>query len=215
MSAGILAGITPRVFGFMLERVVAKREPDFIVGLDSPDGIYLLRWHLTPWRNWIDMLPKERRLLRGFLRLWPNLYLHCFLRSDDDRALHDHPAAAVSWILHRGYVEHTIADGGIIAKQFELRGLDGLLAGSAFGGLGVLQRLPPGDAGDDCDFVGFTVLATGDNDVIRGRSEALAERRFGNRKERCKLREVDMLNHADPNTNKNKTMPEKNRTLSH
>ena len=107
------ANITSRVHDFMQTHVVAKREPDFIVGKESPDGIYLLRWHLTPWRNWIDMLPKERRLLRGFLRLWPNLYLHCFLRSDDDRALHDHPAAAVSWILHRGYVEHTIAAGGI------------------------------------------------------------------------------------------------------
>lgn len=113
----MLTKITPAVHRFMMTRVVANRDPDFVAGGESPDGIYLLRWHLTPWRNWIDKLPKERRLLRASLRLLPNVYLHCFLRSDDDRALHDHPAAAVSWILFRGYVEHTIAAGGIHRRQ--------------------------------------------------------------------------------------------------
>lgn len=43
----------------------------------------------------------------------PNLYLHCFQRDDDDRALHDHPSWGVSYILRGGYIEHTIAEGGI------------------------------------------------------------------------------------------------------
>ncbi len=63
------------------------RSPDFIVGgLDSP---YLKRWWLIP-KNWFF-----------------NVYLHQFLRSDDDRALHDHPWWNLSWLLRGGYVEVT------------------------------------------------------------------------------------------------------------
>ena len=40
-------------------------------------------------------------------------YLHHFLRSDDDRALHDHPWANCSVLLEGRYLEHTIAAGGI------------------------------------------------------------------------------------------------------
>lgn len=47
------------------------REPDFIIG--NPRDPYLRRWWVIP-RN------------RFF-----NIYLHHFRRSDDDRALHDHP----------------------------------------------------------------------------------------------------------------------------
>jgi len=61
------------------------RPPDFIVG--NPGDPYLLRWHLIP-RN------------RFF-----NVYLHKFLRDDDDRALHDHPWASLSIVLRGGYYE--------------------------------------------------------------------------------------------------------------
>lgn len=37
----------------------------------------------------------------------PRIYLHKFLRSDDDRALHDHPWRFVSIILRGGYIEQT------------------------------------------------------------------------------------------------------------
>lgn len=63
-----------------------KRKPDFVIG--DPDEPYLRRWWLIP-RN------------RFF-----NIYLHEILRSDDDRALHDHPWWNVSIILKGGYVEH-------------------------------------------------------------------------------------------------------------
>lgn len=53
-----------------------KREPDFIVGVE--ENPYLLRWHVIP-RN------------RFF-----NIYLHKFLRDDDDRAHHDHPWPSMS-----------------------------------------------------------------------------------------------------------------------
>lgn len=64
-----------------------KRPPDFIIG--PAEKPYLLRW-------WI--IPRNR---------WFNIYLHKFLRSDDDRALHDHPWASCSIILNGGYFEHT------------------------------------------------------------------------------------------------------------
>lgn len=68
-------------------------EPDlFIGGIVNP---YLVRWWVIP-RN------------RVF-----NVYLHRVLRSDDDRALHDHPWANLSVLLLGQYVEHTIDAGGI------------------------------------------------------------------------------------------------------
>jgi len=63
-----------------------KRKPDFIIG--QPDDPYLLRW-------WV--IPRNR---------WFNIYLHKFLRSDDDRATHDHPWPSCSIILKGGYWEH-------------------------------------------------------------------------------------------------------------
>jgi len=62
------------------------RNPDFIVG--PPDSPYLLRWWLIPRNRWF------------------NVYLHEFRRSDDDRALHDHPWASLSVILAGGYWEN-------------------------------------------------------------------------------------------------------------
>lgn len=56
--------------------------PDFVVDTDgSPQ---LRRWYL---------LPRNR---------WANVYLHHFVRSDEDRALHDHMYANVSWVLGPG-----------------------------------------------------------------------------------------------------------------
>jgi len=66
------------------------REPDFTVG--PLDDIYLKRWWVIP-RN------------RFF-----NIYLHQFLRSDDDRAKHDHPWMNLSMLLRGSYIEHC-ADG--------------------------------------------------------------------------------------------------------
>lgn len=63
-----------------------RRPPDFIV--ERRDGlIYLHRWWLIP-RN---------PLL--------NLYLHHFVHSDDDRALHDHPWPSLSRTLRHEYRE--------------------------------------------------------------------------------------------------------------
>lgn len=61
-----------------------SRDPDFIIG-DN----YLRRWWVIP-RN------------EGC-----NVYLHEILKSDDDRALHDHPWDNTSHLLVGGYIEHT------------------------------------------------------------------------------------------------------------
>ena len=116
------------LFQLLLRNVAAHRPPDFVVGAEGHGGAYLLRWFLTPWRSWQHQLGKraEANPTRWNIaayraaRLLPNLYLHKFLRDDDDRALHDHPSFAVSFILRTGYVEHTIADGGIhVRTQYE------------------------------------------------------------------------------------------------
>ena len=59
--------------------LVLSREPDLYIG--GKDDPYLERW-------WV--IPKNPLF---------NVYLHCFLRSDDDRALHDHP-----WLFNASYL---------------------------------------------------------------------------------------------------------------
>jgi hypothetical protein len=85
--------ISSRAFRFLSRRIVERRPPDFVIGENNPQGAYLRRWWVIP-RN----------------RLF-NVYLHEFLRDDDDRALHDHPWFWCSWILKGAYLE--IAHAGM------------------------------------------------------------------------------------------------------
>lgn len=71
-------------------------QPHFVVG--SEENPYLLRWYLIP-RN-------------SFL----NIYLHKFLRDDDDRAFHDHPWNFLSFIVKGSYKEDTVK--GLIYRQW-------------------------------------------------------------------------------------------------
>lgn len=66
-------------------RQALGRNPDFIIG--SMWNPYLLRWFVIP-RNTVF-----------------NIYLHCIIRNDDDRALHDHPWWNLSIILKGSYRE--------------------------------------------------------------------------------------------------------------
>lgn len=88
------------------DRIIAlssRRPPDFVIG--GQERPYLRRWWLIP-RN------------RFF-----NIYLHEFLRSDDDRALHDHPwLFNASWLLRGEYVEHTIKAGGLLVRTHRRAG---------------------------------------------------------------------------------------------
>jgi hypothetical protein len=89
------------------DRTVNNREPDRIIG-EKTDP-YLKRWYILP-RN-----------------LFFNVYLHHFLRSDDDRVLHDHPWLNCSFLIDGSYIEHTIEAGGVhkatrrIAGDLKLR----------------------------------------------------------------------------------------------
>lgn len=67
-------------------------------------------------RKWLRFEPHQTigGLTHPYLRRWyviprnrvMNIYLHHFLRSDDDRALHDHPWWFASLILKGAYWEH-------------------------------------------------------------------------------------------------------------
>lgn len=52
---------------------------------------------------------REQYLTRWYLFRRPKIafFLHLFHRSDEDRALHDHPWSFLTIILWRGYIEHT------------------------------------------------------------------------------------------------------------
>ncbi len=65
------------------------RQPDVVLTHPGAEVPYLLRW---------CVIPRNAHL---------NVYLHRFLRSDDDRALHDHPWPNASWLLEGEYWEHT------------------------------------------------------------------------------------------------------------
>ncbi|MBP0492118.1 hypothetical protein [Roseomonas indoligenes] len=88
-----------RILSALRRRVADRRPPDFVIG--GEEQPYLRRWWVIP-RN------------RFF-----NVYLHHFLRSDDDRALHDHPWWNVSLLLEGSYLEHT-PDGVFLRKPWAL-----------------------------------------------------------------------------------------------
>lgn len=86
-----------RLSSFLMRRAIT-RTPDFIIG--GEENPYLRRWHIIP-RNPVF-----------------NIYLHQILRSDDDRALHDHPWCNVSIILRGEYIERVPVD------QWQASGFD-------------------------------------------------------------------------------------------
>lgn len=90
-----------RLATWLIARAV-KQRPDVVIG--EGNHPYLRRWWLIP-RNPIF-----------------NVYLHQFLRSDDDRALHDHPWINCSILLRGMYLEHTIEAGGINRRTVLLEG---------------------------------------------------------------------------------------------
>jgi len=99
-------------FNLLAARTIAwarARKPDFVVG--GEDDPYLLRWFVNGgvWRQEPD--GKSKWVSKRALGV--RSYVHCFKRSDDDRALHDHPARSLSIGLAGAAMEHTIAAGGI------------------------------------------------------------------------------------------------------
>lgn len=72
-----------------LKQITETIPPDFIVGRE--DNPYLLRWFL----------------FKNEQSGQPRIYLHKFIKSDWDQALHDHPAKSVSFLFDGEYLEHT------------------------------------------------------------------------------------------------------------
>lgn len=70
----------------MSKFLTIPRPPDVLIG--GSGDVYLRRWHVIPRNRWF------------------NIYLHNFKRSDDDRALHDHPWINMSILLRGSYIEH-------------------------------------------------------------------------------------------------------------
>jgi hypothetical protein len=68
------------------------REPDVVLYNQKNDSVYLRRWYVIPRNN------------------FGNIYLHNFLSSDEDRALHDHPWWNISILLSGCYFEHIPKD---------------------------------------------------------------------------------------------------------
>lgn len=83
-------------------RIAASRPPDLVIGGEA--NPYLRRWYAIPRNRWL------------------NVYVHQFLRDDDDRALHDHPWVNISLLLQGSYVEHTIRKGGVNVRTRRVAG---------------------------------------------------------------------------------------------
>lgn len=65
--------------------IMIRRPPDFVIGpVRDP---YMLRWWLIPQNRFF------------------NIYLHQILHDDEDRALHDHPWASLSYMIAGKLVE--------------------------------------------------------------------------------------------------------------
>jgi len=77
--------IRRRVLAWLKKHHSNNRAPDFIIG--PAENPYLHRWFVIP-RNPVL-----------------NIYFHRFMRSDEDRALHDHPWINASWLLKGSYDE--------------------------------------------------------------------------------------------------------------
>jgi len=93
--------LIPALGRVLRRRVADRRRPDFIIG--GEEDPYLRRWWVIP-RN------------RFF-----NIYLHHFMRSDDDRALHSHPWEwNVSVLLEGQYLEHLPGGRSVVCRAGEV-----------------------------------------------------------------------------------------------
>lgn len=107
-----------RIPGFALRFLQRRYLP--LGSKTLPDEIIApgYRWRKSKHRT--DEMPDNPFLLRWFIpghkSRYLNRYLHCFVRNDEDRALHDHPWFNFSILLQGSYIEHTIDAGGVHKK---------------------------------------------------------------------------------------------------
>lgn len=87
-----------------LENHIEARPCDESIGeLASP---YMQRWHIIRKEKLLDVSFSTHLESVKVPFVVENAYVHRFLRSDDDRALHDHPWPWMSILLDGEYLEH-------------------------------------------------------------------------------------------------------------
>jgi len=89
-------GDLAQVASWARAHIAVNPKPDFHIG--PVDDQQLQRWWIVP-RNPIA-----------------NVYLHRFLRSDDDRAVHDHPWDNRSWMILDGEYLEYLQDGTTVTR---------------------------------------------------------------------------------------------------
>lgn len=98
VCAALLAGIEAttsqvRPFDIMIGAKAGDRYDPENPRRYTPEDAYMLRWWVVPRSQETE-----------------NVYFHHFLRSDDDRALHDHPWPNISILLEGDYIEEVPAN---------------------------------------------------------------------------------------------------------
>ena len=95
----------------LLKRVTSHLRCRSIAGGDG--STYLERYYLWGWAPW-NPNPKSSKLVPWL----PGAMLHHFVRSDEDRELHNHPWRwSLSVILAGGYVEERMVDGRVVLRR--------------------------------------------------------------------------------------------------
>lgn len=110
--------IARKINSLLISRVMSRRVPDKTIHQNG--CAYLHRWYLTPWRGWYDDQPNAKptlknRLLKAVAQALPNVYVHLFVSSDPDEALHDHPWFSLSLVLHGQYWD--VTGGGCFDRK--------------------------------------------------------------------------------------------------
>lgn len=88
---------------------MSSRPPDFVIG--GYERPYIKRWYLTPRDD----------------EAGGCTYLHCIIRDDDDRALHDHPWDNTSIVLAgwlreiSEYGQRSLGPGMVVTRKAEQR----------------------------------------------------------------------------------------------
>lgn len=103
--------VRQRLLSWAHSNHIDTREPEFTIG--SGADPFLRRWYvIRENQRWLGLDPDRRhRVLQENQRadtdrkLCTNIYVHQIIRSDDDRALHDHPWPWMTIILSGSYIE--------------------------------------------------------------------------------------------------------------
>lgn len=104
-----------RLLTWASRRHLGHRQPDFII--EGNDSAFLERWYVVRANHrWSRMNRAKRQRIEGESPrsdprgLRCNVYVHRFLRSDEDRALHDHPWPWATLLLSGQYHEYLADD---------------------------------------------------------------------------------------------------------